>query len=234
MDMDEFPPPSNSHKTREQPSSGSQLPEHEERMEKFDSMQKRLDKIVAGDVIRQKKPITRRIREWLIGDSSQSVLEYVLVEVLIPAAKDAIADATIQGVEHKLFGDERRHSRKRSGRRNEERDRLYVDYRRYSSSRDDRPPFPKDRDRLSKRARANHDFDEIILATRAEALEVVDRLSAAIDKYDSVTVADLYELLGLDRSYTDIKWGWTDLRSAGVRRVGRGYLLDLPRPEPLD
>ena len=79
-----------------------------------------------------------------------------------------------------------------------------------------------------------HKFDDIILATRHEAEEVVDRLFDLMSRYDQVTVSDLYDLVGISRPFTDEQFGWTDLRGAGVTRVRDGYLLDLPRPETLD
>jgi hypothetical protein len=87
---------------------------------------------------------------------------------------------------------------------------------------------------MSRRARARHDFDEIVLETRGEADEVIDQLYEIVSRYDSATVADLYELVGLASTHTDNKWGWTDLRGAGVTRVRSGYLLDIPEPRPLD
>ena len=81
---------------------------------------------------------------------------------------------------------------------------------------------------------AKHDFDEIVLDQRAEAEEVIDRLYDVVSRYESATVADLYDLVGLPSTHTDHKWGWTDLRGAGVSRIRDGYLLDLPDPEPLD
>ena len=69
---------------------------------------------------------------------------------------------------------------------------------------------------------------------RAEAEEVIDRLFELVSIYESATVADLYELVGLSSTHTDHKWGWTDLMGAGVSRIRGGYLLDLPDPEPLD
>lgn len=87
---------------------------------------------------------------------------------------------------------------------------------------------------MSRRARANFDFDEIILPTRVEADQVLERMFDLLDKYEIVTVADLYDLVGVDSNYTDEKYGWEDLRGADVDRLSRGgYLLDLPRPEPL-
>jgi len=87
---------------------------------------------------------------------------------------------------------------------------------------------------MSRRGRASHDFDEIILATRVEGEEVIERLFDLVSRYEAATVADLYELVGVSGNYTDDKWGWTDVRGSGVTRVRNGYLLDLPKPEPID
>jgi hypothetical protein len=86
---------------------------------------------------------------------------------------------------------------------------------------------------MSRMARSRHDFDEIVLQSRTEAEEVIDRLFDLVSRYDTATVADLYELVGIQGSHTDHKWGWTDLRGADVSRTRDGYLLDLPDPIPL-
>jgi len=87
---------------------------------------------------------------------------------------------------------------------------------------------------LSRQARARHDFTEVILADRGSAEDVIDRLREIVDYYGAARVADLYDLVGVSDDYTDNGYGWTDLRSARARAVRGGYLLDLPRPEPLD
>jgi hypothetical protein len=87
---------------------------------------------------------------------------------------------------------------------------------------------------LSRRSRSLHNFDEIVLDKRVEAEEVLDRMDAWIDKYDSVSVADFYEMCGVSSNYTDNKYGWTDLRGAAIQHVRGGYLIKLPPPEPLD
>jgi hypothetical protein len=87
---------------------------------------------------------------------------------------------------------------------------------------------------MSRQGRARHDFDEIVLDERSEAEEVLDRLFDVVNKYESATVADLYDLVGLPSTHADYKWGWTDLRGAGVSRIRDGYLLDLPDPEIID
>lgn len=110
----------------------------------------------------------------------------------------------------------------------------YVSYNRMGRQpqRDDRPPMPQT---LSRMSRARQSFDEIIIPSRQEAEEVLDRLFDLISKYDTATVADLYELTGLSSSHTDHKWGWEELRGASVGRIrGGGYLLNLPEPQSLE
>lgn len=193
---------------------------------------KKVEKVIEGKVIRRKKPFTKRVTEMFIGGDSRTVGSYLLYDVLLPATKDTIADLMSQGVERMLFGEVKSTSRRAGNRRGQGG---YVSYNRYSSST---PPWG-DRTRNdvrspSKRARATHDFDEIILDTRVEAEEVIDRLFDLVARYESATVADLYELVGITGNYTDDKWGWVDIRGADVTRVRNGYLLNLPRPEPLD
>lgn len=199
---------------------------------------KGVTKIVTGAATRRKKPLGKRLAETIVGGTGQGVLEYVVLEVLVPAAKDMIADAASQAIEQILFGEVRSTSRRRASSSRSSGPGGYVSYNRYSSSSSNygsRREDPREREReMSRRGRAAHDFDEIVLDTRADAEEVIDRLFELISKYESASVADLYELVGLSAAYTDDKWGWTDFRGAGVTRVRTGYLLDLPRPVPLN
>lgn len=215
--MEDFP--SNSHRIVQKPESGNE-PEP-----------KKVEKVVEGKVIRRKKPLGKRISEMFVGDDMQTVGHYVMFDVILPAMKDTIADVASQGVERMLFGEVRSVNR-RGPRPNSSNYTNYSNYSRYQTQADRRPQ----RERLSQRARASHDFDQIILKSRGEAEEVIDRLFDLVNKYDSATVADLYELVGVRGDYTDDKWGWTDLRGAGATRLSRGsgYLLDLPRPELLE
>jgi len=192
-----------------------------------------VEKVVTGKVVTRRKPLTRRFAETFIAEDSQSVGRYVLLEVLIPAFKDLISDVAREAVDRTLFGGGRS-GRGRPGFRSSGSS-SHVSYNRYSSTPQG-PPWRRDDERpgISRMARRNHDFDEIVLATRAEANEVIDRLFDLISKYEQATVSDLYDLVGLEAKFTDEKWGWRDMRGVQAVRVGGGYLLDLPRPEQLD
>lgn len=193
------------------------------------SESKKIEKIVDGEVTRRKKPLGKRMAETFVGGDIKSVGQYVVFDVMIPAAKDMFSDAISTGIERMLFGENRTPSRR--SRSSSSNGFGHVAYNRFASSQSQRRADP--RGTFSSRARATHDFDEIILESRIEAEEVIARLYGLLSEYQLATVSDLYEMVGITGSFTDEKWGWTDINGAGVTRIRNGYLLDLPRPEPI-
>lgn len=188
--------------------------------------EKKVERITSSEPIRRKKPLGKQFKETFFGGDAKTAMRYVVFGVLIPAAKDAIVDAGSSGIERLVFGESRRKKNPPpSGPTG------YVSYNRYAmGTRNTQPPSRI----MSNRARSQHDFDEIVLSSRPEAEEVIDRLFDLTSRYGSASVADLYELVGLSSNHTDHKWGWEDVRGSGVARVRDGYLLDLPEPKPLD
>ena len=75
--------------------------------------------------------------------------------------------------------------------------------------------------------------DDIILESRAEAEDVISSMEKIIETYGFVRVADLYDLVGITCNYTDNNYGWTNIRSAESVKVRDGYMLKLPKAEPL-
>jgi hypothetical protein len=193
---------------------------------------KKVQRVTTGEVVRRKKPLGARLKDIFIGGSARSVWSYVAMDVLIPAAKDMVADAATQAVERTIFGE----SRRRVG--TNFRGGTYTPYNRFSPASSNTPPWragQQDPREISKRARATHNFDEIMLESRGEAEEVLDQLLEIISQYQAASVADLYTLIGVSAAYTDGKYGWSDLRGASVSHVRGGlYLLNLPKPVPLD
>lgn len=187
---------------------------------------RKVERVVQGEAVRRKTPLGRRVSQNLLGGDAQSVWGYMFGEVLIPAFRDMIADALTGGVERAIFGDSARSRGRSSGRGGR------TDYHRISNGR----PAYRDEPRreLSRRSRSLHNFDEIVLDKRVEAEEVLDRLDAWLDKYDSVSVADFYEMCGVSSNYTDNKYGWTDISNATIQHVRGGYLIRMPQPIALD
>lgn len=193
---------------------------------------KQVERVTSAKAVRRKQPLGRKFSRTFFGGDARTASEYMVGNVIIPALKEMLVEAASSGFERLVYGD----VRPKRGRNAPTSGPLgYVSYNRMgpAARQDDRPPMPTNR--LSRRARARHDFDDIVIPSRQEAEEVIDRMFDLISKYDSASVADLYELTGLKSDHTDYKWGWTDLRGAAVGRVrGGGYLLDLPEPEFLE
>lgn len=202
--LDEFP--SNSHKSREA-----------EVVEK-----KVTEKVIKGTVKKKKKSLISRVSDSMLEDSSSNVLEYIVWDVLVPAAKNTISDIIKGGLDMLLFGEGSAPSRQ--VRR--ERGKSYVSYRSYYDG--DR------RDNYRVNHRATHNFDDLIFDRREEAEEVLNRLGDLIDEYNMASVADFYDMVGVTSNFTDQKWGWYNINTARVVRCRDGYTIRLPRTEELD
>lgn len=176
------------------------------------------------------KPLYKKFFDAFRPEDNVGFVEYTLLEVVAPGIKDAAADAFHGGIDYALGTNMPR------GRRGRRSEGGYTSYNRMSSGRS-RGHRDDDRERRRPRreTRMADDVREVILESRVEAEEVLDSLIELASKYDVATMRDLLSLIGEPHNQTHEDWGWTDLRGARIHRVGRdGYLLDLPRPEPLD
>lgn len=186
---------------------------------------KEIKKVVTGEVSKRKPSIGKRFKEMFISTDGKTAWRFVLEDVVVPAAKDMIADAGREGIERVLFGQARgRNPRVGQGGRGR------MDYGAvFQGSRQD------PRRQLSNAARATHNFDELELGSRADAQDVLDGMFDLLAQFDEVCVGDLYELVGFTRSPVDDQWGWTSLGGANTNRTRSGtYVLNLPKPIPLD
>jgi len=197
---------------------------------------KKVDKIVTGAVTTRKKPLGKKIKEFIVGDDSKSVVSYVWQDILVPSAKDMVFDAFTSGVERKMYGEVR--SRRGRGGMNPMQQMFgnatYNAYNRYSASSSTLRPDPRQA-QPNRRGRAQvRDLAELIFDERGDATEVLDAMIAIADQYQSVSIADLWDLLGRTGEPTDENFGWVDLTGTDIYKVPEGYLLDLPRPHVLD
>lgn len=211
--------PANSHKAK---SDEKTIEEEVAKEEK-----KKVESVVTGKVTLRKPSLGKRIAESFTGDDAQSVGEYIVFDVLIPGARDMLFSAFTQGLERKLYGEVRSRPITSKPGNNTYR----PSYSSYSTkpSRDPRSSAVPE----SRRARPGQIMDDVVLETRIEAEEVLDGMGNLIDTYGSCTISDLKDLLEISGNHVDDKWGWYDLRGADVRYIRSGYLLDLPRPEPI-
>lgn len=205
--------PSNSYTSKEKGRPGVATPE-----------ERRISKVTTGVVLTKKKSFSKKLAEVFVGDDVSSVSQYIIYDVLIPAAKATLSDMVGGGIEMLLFGESRK-----TDRLHRDKGRSYVNYQGASQKPDYR------RREASPQNRSRHDFDDIILETRPEAEDVLGRMIDIIEQYGVVTVGELYQLVGITGTgFTDEKYGWDNLSSATVSRVRNGYLINFPKASPLE
>lgn len=188
---------------------------HKSRQNQNDDIpEKRVEKVVSGSVKSKKKNGLQKITNVFVPDDVKS---YIFEDIVVPAVKDIILDAVraFLGVS----------GNSRVGRSSTS---SKISYRKYYDDRDRR-----DSGNVS-RTRTGYDYDDIILESRGEAEDVLERMDELIATYQVVSVADFYDLVGVSGNYTDNKYGWTDIRNASVIRVRDGYMIKLPKALPLN
>lgn len=203
----------------------------------------RIEKVVTGTVETRKKSLGARFKDNMFsGADAKTVFGHIVTEVIVPAAQDMIFDAFTQSAERMIFKNTRMSPIQRQAVRNVASGVGTVAYNRMagtpSASTTIRQPVATARQdprpQLSHEARRAHNFGEIVLGSRAEAQEVLNQLFAIVEKYDTVSVSELYGLLGIPVDFTDEAWGWENMHGSSIGRArGGGYILHLPRPEPL-
>ena len=186
------------------------------------SEEKKVQKVISGDAKIKKKNGAQKLADVFMAEDVANVKSHVVSDIVVPAVKKIIADIVKDGIDMVLYGV--------TGQRRSYSDGFrapYVDYNKVSVRRDDRRPVN------SPVVSNMPSYDNIVLDNKGDAELVLSTMDDIIDSYGEVSVAALYELVGLKSRYTDNNYGWINLGNAKVTRVIDGYLLDLPRAVPL-
>lgn len=207
------------------PSNSNKLTEQVSPKKVSKPEEKKIEKVVTGEVVARKKSLGRRFKDVFFGGEFKGATRYITMDVLLPAFKNMVVDATSKGVERVVYGES--YSRRRS-----EPGRPQFSYnrppdRRYGS----RAMLPDQPPHVARRR--GPDVNELILKSKEDAESVVEGLIDIIDKYGMASVSDLYELVDLPSTYIDNKWGWTVLNYVDIRQVRDGWVIDLPSVEPI-
>lgn len=192
---------------------------YKEEQRQLAAEKRKFDKIVKGEVKTKKKSELRKFTEGIIAANAKEVGSRLVTDVVTPNIVNLLEDIVVKGIHMFFHGDTGRSSRSTNA--------SYVSYRSYSDRRDDRRYD-------DNRPTSIYHYDDIVLESRGEAMEVLDRMNEAIETYKQVSVADLYDLIGKSCNYTDYRYGWINLRNADIVRVRDGYLLKMPKALPIE
>ena len=176
--------------------------------------EKNVEKIVSGSVKTKKKSGINKLAGIFVPEDVDNVKSYIIEDIVVPAVKDIILDAV-----KAMLGVKGSGGRKSTASK--------VSYRKYYED-------------SAQGSRRNYniqgcDFDDIFFATRAEAENVLTAMDEIVSSYRIISVADYFDLVGVDSPWTANSYGWTDnIRNARVVNTRDGYTIKFPRATPID
>ena len=177
---------------------------------------KKVEKVIKGKA-RVKENKLRKFTDAFISEDARDLKTNFVMDFVVPTIKD-VGFELIKTI---FFGRKDKIRASRSPLDTISYNRFYQDTR----ERDRRP---------TESLRPRHSHNDIVLESRGEGEAVLAQMSALIDEYDVVTIADLYDMIGVTGNHTDNNYGWYDISNASVERTRDGYVLDLPKARPLD
>ena len=178
---------------------------------------------IATTVQTKKKPWYKRAADTFMAEDANSIGSFIVRDIVVPTIRDTIYDIITGGLSMAMYGSTKARSKNRpSGTLGGS----YVSYGSYSSSNPTKAQQPaRNTDRIN--------VDDLIFGMADEAHQVIDAMCDRLERYGTVTVQDLYDLIGVSAPRTAMYWGWTDLSEARVRKIREGWLIELPRSQPL-
>ena len=194
---------------------------YKDEQKKATTENKEIRKVVSGGVKTRKKNELHKFRDVFISEDVTNVKSYIFTDVFIPAAKKLISDIVRDGIDMILYG--------KSAPAKGSTTVPKVSYRNYYDQKDPRtaPSEPRKHNMF--------DYDDLEYERRGDAEAVLSLMKESLEKYQIVTVAELYEYSGLNEPYTSNKYGWTNLQSAYVDRTRNGgYIIKLPKAMVID
>lgn len=181
-------------------------------------------KVIAKAKVQKKSAIKEALRTFFAQDLPE-IAEHLVIDVAIPAAKNAITDMVTQGIQQLLYGEVDPRRRPSSG---------YTSYSRSSHSDRSRGYYESRRtERREPRQPKPTNVEDLVFDTRGDAVDVIEFIAETIEQYGQVSVADLMSSVGIQPRYTDERWGWTITDAFEIRQIREGWLISADRPEPL-
>lgn len=181
-------------------------------------------KVIAKAKVQKKSAIKEALRTFFAQDLPE-IAEHLVIDVAIPAAKNAITDMVTQGIQQLLYGEVDTRRRPTSG---------YTSYSSHSRPDRGRGYYESRRsERREPRQQKPTNVEDLVFDTRGDAVDILEYVAEQIEQYGQVSVADLMSSVGIQPRYTDERWGWTTTDAFEIRQIREGWLVSADRPEPL-
>lgn len=186
--------------------------------------ERRVESVVKNPVKMRKKNVAEKFATLFFEESGDSIKEYVVSDLIIPAIKDAIIGA----IEMLLYGTARsRSSVNRGGSSG------YTPYNKFSGNNQAKQSRTQD-----VKPGNTTDYRDITYETRAEAEDVYKAmLDLCNSEYHQATICDFFDASQMSNdNFTLDSWGWKELPDRYPIRHAPGgrFYLDMPAPVSLN
>lgn len=199
-----------------------------------DAVAARMKKIDGIKVTQTKPGLGKRIKESFGGQDLKSVGLYLLLDVVIPSTRDLLFDLVKEGAHRSIYGDTGRRSSPGTSSILGGANKVRTSYSTMSSALSGNRRSGDTN--ITSRQRSQFDFSGLVLDDRTMAQEVLERMTDAIEEFGVVTVGDFYDLMEVTgNGFTDRSFGWdaTTFRTADIKKVREGWILEMADPRPL-
>ncbi len=196
-------------------------------MSDVESNEKDIKPSVSGKVTSGRRSVFRIIFDEVVVKNAQEIKNNFVEEIIIPTTIDWLYEVCSSLVNDmfKSPGYSRGSTLPRSYRGGS------GTYTGYSKS------FKSSRDRMRESSADNRilSYKDISFDSRRDAEKILADLRGEIMEYGTVNVSDLCSYAGVDQTWADVKYGWTNLDKANCFRGRDGrYYLNLPEPRPIE
>lgn len=182
-------------------------------------------KPVTTNVIVKKESEAKHFGKRFFSEDAKTVGSHVVESVVIPSLQKLLSDMVKGGIDWLLYGSKGSMNRTGVGT---------ISYGSYYNRSGLVNPTPTYSNPMVQAKPTLYSVNDIVIADRGEAEEVLLRMKESINSYGMVSVGDFYDLVGQRANFTDQKWGWFDLRTADIIRVDDGFCIRFPRVQPIE
>ena len=205
----------------------------EEEVEGTATEKKEVKKIVSAQPKKVKRGLLSRLATGVLGpEGVQGIGAYVGDEIIKPAIKNIIVDAVTSGINMVMYG-EKGGPRTGGGYRpgGYQPPSQYRPSTNYTSRYTSQQPQPQQVEHRPRNTR--YGVQEFLLSDRHDATNVLASLIEYADNYNAVSIADYYEMIGVNTEFTDNNYGWTidTIHQASVVPVRGGFIIKFPPVE---
>lgn len=210
--------------------------EAKELVTQLSSSEEKIATLPEATVVKTKK---KGFMERVLGDNRTSdgktVPEYLMSNIVLPAVQNFIVDFVTSGINMLIYGSE---GSNRSTYKNRPSGvgTSWEPY--YERKQRSQQPMANNR---SYNATSSSNFEDVILPERGMCTYLLSEMRNTIERYGTVSVLDMNDILWKSYNmklpnvtYTDERYGWSNLDYADIRSYRGDWWLKLPTPMPIE